>query len=274
MTRLALLLVGLSVAALPLVAQQSDAPRFEVGSIKARTADDTTQFWVSFEPGRFVTVNAPLTMWLGQVYPTQSGRIEGRPPWLGTRGFDINAKAEGEPSREQMLEMLRSLLRDRFKFASHYEERQEDTFALVYNHPQRVLGPQLRRVDVDCAARVAAEKSGNPPPPMPNAPNGMPVCRTLNISGSLTSGGMTMSAIASALTLGAGPTRPVVDKTELSGYYEVTLKYFDGPPEARGVNDQPDFFTAVREQLGLRLDSQKSPVRVLVIDSIQLPTPD
>ena len=83
-----------------------------------------------------------------------------------------------------------------------------------------------------------------------------------------------MSAIASALSLGAGPTRPVVDKTELSGYYEVTLKYFNGPPEARGVNDQPDVFTAVREQLGLRLDPQKAPVRVLVIDSIQLPTPD
>ena len=270
MTRLGALLVLIAATVVPL---SSQTLRFDVASIKPRSPDDQTSFRVSFEPGgRFVTVNAPLTMWLGQVYPTQAGRIEGRPPWLGTRGFDINAKAEGDPSREQMLEMLRALLRDRFKFASHYDEREEDTFALVYNNPQRTLGPQLRRIDVDCAARAAAEKAGNPPPPLPNAPNGMAVCRTLSISGSLTSGGMTMAAIANSLTFGA--RRPVIDTTGLQGYYEVTLKWFDGPPEARGVNDQVDLFTAVREQLGLRLESRKSPVRVLVIDRIELPMPD
>ena len=272
MTRLMLLVVLGVLSGLPLAAQ-SDSVRFEVASIKPRTANDQTPFRVSFEPGgRFVTVNAPLTFWLGQVYPTEAGRIEGRPPWLGTQGFDINAKAEGDPSREQLLEMLRSLLRDRFKFAAHYEMREESTFTLVHHHPQRVLGSQLRPVDVDCAARAAAEKAGNPPPPLPNGANGVPPCRTRNISGALTSGGMTLSALASALSFGAG--RPVVDATGLGGYYEVTLKYFDGPPEARGVNDQVDFFTAVREQLGLRLEPQKSSLRVLVIDRLEQPTPD
>ena len=186
---------------LTLAAQSESNLRFEVASIKARTADDTTPFRVSFEPGgRFVTVNAPLTFWMGQVYPTQSGRIEGRPASFGTEGFDINAKAEGDPSREQMLEMLRSSLRERFKLAVHYEPREEDTFALVRNSPER-LGPRLRPIDVDCAARAAAEKAGNAPPPLPPA-NGAAACRTLSISGSITSGGMTIPALARSLEFG------------------------------------------------------------------------
>jgi uncharacterized protein (TIGR03435 family) len=56
--------------------------------------------------------------------------------------------------------------------------------------------------------------------------------------------------------------------------YEVTLKYFDGPPEKRGLTDQVDFFTALREQLGLRLEPKRRPVQVLVIDHIERPTPD
>ena len=83
---------------------------------------------------------------------------------------------------------------------------------------------------------------------------------------------MTVSALAKALEFGA--TRPIVDRTGLTGHYEVTLKYFGGPPENRGVNNEVDFFTAVREQLGLRLEPQKNPVQVLVIDHIERPTPD
>lgn len=201
MTRLGLLLVLIAATGLPLTSQEL---RFDVASIKARPTDDTTQFRVSFEPGgHFVTVNAPVTFWIAQVYPNPSGRLEGAPAWLSRQGFDISAKAEGNPSPGQLLEMLRGLLRDRFKFASHYEEREENSFALVHNHPQRVLGPQLRRTDVDCDARAAAEKAGNPPPPLPNAPNGIPVCRIRSTSGSVISGGMTVSALANALAFGA-----------------------------------------------------------------------
>jgi uncharacterized protein (TIGR03435 family) len=214
-------------------------------------------------------VNAPLTALLPQLYPAT--RIEGRPSWLGTDGFDISAKAAGNPSREQMLEMLRALLRDRFKFAAHYEMREDDTFTMTRADPQR-LGPGLRPISVDCAARAAAVKAGEPVPQLPDAPNGMPVCRTLNMSGSLTSGGMTAATLANALSGSA--RRPVFDQSGLTGHYEVTLKYFDGPPENRTVSDQVDFFTAVREQLGLRLEAQRRPVQVIVIDHIERPTPD
>ena len=266
-----LAIVALAIGS-PLVAQQA-TPAFDVASIKARSANDTSALrFPSFEPGgRFVMVNAPVTALMPLLYPSPSGRIEGRPSWLGTDGFDITAKAEGEPSREQMLEMLRTLVKERFKLAVHYETREEDTFALVRTSSERV-GPQLRALDVDCTARAAAARAGNPVPPLPPAANGIPACRTLNASGALTSGGMSLSELATALSGWA--RRPVFDKTGLPGHYEVTLKYFDGPPEQRGINDQVDLFTAVREQLGLRLEPQRNPVQVLVIDHIERPTPD
>src|SRR5262245_29269467 len=81
--------------------------RFDVASIKPRTSDDQTPFRMSFEPGgRFVAVNIPLSFLLAQLYPVPSGRMEGRsswPSWFGTDGFDIIAKAEGDPSRAEML---------------------------------------------------------------------------------------------------------------------------------------------------------------------------
>jgi uncharacterized protein (TIGR03435 family) len=257
------------------LAQQpaSGSLQFEVASIKPRSSDDSTPFRISFEPGgRFIAVNVPLTFLFPQLYPVPSGRIEGRPSWLGTHGFDITAKADGDPSREQMLEMLRSLLRDRFKLVVHYETREEDTFALVVADREGRLGPQLRRIDVDCTARAAAAGPARPVAPLPPAGNGAPACRTSHFNGSLTSGGMTIAALANALQSRA--TRPVVDKTGLTGHFEVTLKYFDGLPESRRINDEVDFFTAVREQLGLRFEPQRSPVRVLVIDRIERPTPD
>lgn len=260
-----------SVMTASLAAQQSDSLRFEVASVKARTADDRTPFRVAFEPGgRFVTVNAPLTFWIGQVYPTQTGRIEGRPPWFGTQGFDINAKAEGEPSREQMLEMLRSLLRDRFKLAVRYETREEDTYALRRINADR-LGPNLRPIAIDCTARSAALGRGETPPDLSPASNGIPACRTSSVVGAFRSGGISIADLTRMLTSDA---RAVVDKTGLSGHFEMELTYFDGPPERRGVNDAVDFFTAVREQLGLRLEPERNPVRVLVVDHIELPTPD
>jgi len=260
-----------SVTVASLAAQQSDSLRFEVASVKARTADDRTAFRVAFEPGgRFITVNAPLTFWIGQVYPTQTGQIDGRPPWLGTQGFDINAKAAGEPSREQTLEMLRSLLRDRFKLAVHYEMRDEDAWALRRVNSDR-LGPNLRPINVDCTARAAAVARGETPPALPPASNGLAACRTSSPVGNLKSGGISIADLTRMLRHDA---RAVIDKTGLSGHFEMELTYFNGPPEQRGLNDPVDIYTAVREQLGLRLDRERNPVRVLIIDRIELPTPD
>jgi uncharacterized protein (TIGR03435 family) len=257
------------IASISLLAAQSIAElRLEASSVKSRSVDDTTPFRVSFEPGRFVTVNAPLSFWFTQVYPNPNLRVEGQPSWFGMNGFDINAKAEGVPSRDQMLRMLRSLLMDRFKLAVHYETRDEDTFALVRENPTR-LGPQLRPTNVDCTARAKARSEGQVMPALPAAANGADACRTLATSAGIVSGGLTVSELANNLASLAG--RPVIDKTGLTGHYEVTLKVFNGPPEQHGAIDDVDFFTAVREQLGLRLVAEKNAVQVLVIDHIERP---
>jgi len=83
---------------------------------------------------------------------------------------------------------------------------------------------------------------------------------------------MTVEEVARTLSVAAD--RPIVDRTDLRGYFEVTLKFFDGPPERRGINDDMDLFTALREQLGLKLVPEREPVDVLVIDRIERPTED
>jgi uncharacterized protein (TIGR03435 family) len=260
------LIATVSVSAAP---QSGPASQFEAVSIKPRSAEDATPLRIGFEVGRFVTVNAPLTFWMNQVYPNPSGRVEGQPLWLGTVGFDINAKADGTPAREQMLDMLRSMLRDRFKLAVHYETREEETFALVRDNTQR-LEPQLKLTRIDCTAIRNAQSEGQAVPPLPPAANGQAACRTLSTSDGIVSGGMTIAELASTLRFAAA--RPVIDKTGLAGHYEVTLKFLDGGPERRDLNGDVEVFTALREQLGLRLIPEKSGVRVLVIDHIERPS--
>ena len=271
----------------------SATPQFEVASVKPNKSGPGPQR-IGIQPGgRFTATNIPvrdlISLAYGQPQPLPNFQIIGGPGWIASDRFDITAKAEGDLPPEaigpptQMFLMLRSLLADRFKLVAHEETRDQPIYALRLDRADGKLGPNLRPATVDCAALRGARRGA--PPPAPPPPGQAPPCGMMMGPGRIMSGGMPIENLTNALARLV--SRVVVDRTGLTGGYEATIEFTPDqsqlPPGGLanlppGVPappvDGPSLFTALKEQLGLRLDSDHAPVRVLVIDSIEPPTPD
>jgi uncharacterized protein (TIGR03435 family) len=207
-----------------------------------------------------------------------SEQFVGGPDWIRTEAWDINAVATITPTRTQFAEMTRNMLLDRFKVRVHREQREIPVFALLVAREDRRLGPQLTSVNVDCAAyKEAFERGRATPSPPPDLSKPMPpqTCDTLLSSradGTYIAGrAVDMSVVAR--TLVAQVNAPVVNRTGLPGLYDFDLRFVSNPA-ALSSADGVGIETALREQLGLRLERQRSPMEVLVIDSAERPTPD
>jgi uncharacterized protein (TIGR03435 family) len=277
MTRLPLLVALLAVAVLPLTAQTP--PRFEVASVKVNTSGDGTTRFGPQPGGRFAMTNGPLRLLLAFAYVPEQREILGLPDWADTARYDVTAKGADAASAEDMRVMVRSLLADRFGLRLHYEMRDRDVYRLVRLRDDGTLGPQLRPVDVDCnALRDQILKGQLKQNEVGQATNGVRLCVT---SGNITktargwmrsmkSGGSPISALLAEVGQRAG--RVIVNETNLTGFYEYTLEYAgEDQPDA---SDLPSIFTALQEQLGLRLVPDRRAVEVIVIDSVSRPTPD
>jgi uncharacterized protein (TIGR03435 family) len=159
----------------------------------------------------------------------------------------------------------------------HRETREMDIFALVLVKPGGVPGPKMKPTAQDCAALAAAMNRGEKTPAAD--PSGLPMCSIQGSPGRLRFGGLPAASLASAF---AGPAgRMVVDRTGLSGSWDFELTYAiegrggpGGGDAAPADPNAPSFFTAIQEQLGLKLEPTKGPVDVVVIDSIEKPTED
>jgi uncharacterized protein (TIGR03435 family) len=194
---------------------------------------------------------------------------DGLPDWTKTERYDIIAKPapDSHPTREQRAEMLRNLLIERFKLAWHVEERVRDGFALVLARSDGRLGPQLKKSTFTCG-----RPSPNAPPPKTLADLTDP-CRSLVGTGSIESTGTSLDQLAGNLRGAAGGV--VNNRTGLDGVYSVNLRYSESQADPTAPpDDAPSIFTAVQEQLGLKLVPEKTKVRIFVVDHIERPTPD
>ena len=202
----------------------------------------------------------------------RGGAIIGAPSWFDSERYNIEAKANGDPPREQMILMLQSLLADRFKLTVHHETRQLPVYALVLTKPGKT-GPQLK-------AHPGDAKCISVPQPDPGPGKAMPAyCNDFRV-GAGASGGLHETAHATTMdrfpaTLGQQVDRPVVDQTGLSGVFDVDLEFTS---QRAAVDTQaagpPLIFTAIQEQLGLKLEPTTAPVDVIVIDHIEKPSPN
>jgi uncharacterized protein (TIGR03435 family) len=272
----------------------SDTPAFEVASIKPNNSGDG-RVMMQNQPGRFTATNVTLKLMIRNSYQLQDFQISGGPDWISSAHFDIVAKidagdaaamtpmAPGQgqgPNRLQL--MIRSLLADRFKLAVHTETKDQPIYALVLARSDGRLGPSLKKSETDCAALMAARGRGPIAPPQPGAP--MP-CGIRIGMGNMAVGGSTLGQFANSLGMFVG--RIVQDRTGLAGAYDINLTWTpdqmpqrppgapgDQPIRANGVDidpNGPSIFTAVQEQLGLKLDAQRGPVEMLVIDRAEKP---
>jgi uncharacterized protein (TIGR03435 family) len=255
---------------------------FEVASVKPNKSGDQ-RVMIQMPPnGRYTATNVALRMLLRQAFDVQDFQIVGGPNWLATDRFDIVAKPpEGMTRPEEMRLLLRALLADRFKLVAHNETREMPIYSLVVARADGKLGPKLSAAKVDCDARFAAARRGGPPPAFP-AP-GQPVeCGFMAAPGNMNVGGMPMLELARFLSPMVG--RIVIDKTSLQGRYDFQMTY---APEGRGFGpgpagpdappvdpNTPSLFTALQEELGLKLESERGPVDVVVIDRVEQPSED
>lgn len=284
-------------------------PAFEVASVKPSNPDPGPlgQIPRVMPPlgGRFTAMNVPLRMFVRMAYSLQDFQLVGGPAWMATTRFDIVAKAEdgAAPAMDALSPMLRTLLAERFALKAHTETRELPTYALVVARDDRKLGPALRPSTTDCsnaqaetqkrlealargglsALTAVMPKPGEVVPCAlsPLIPAGGPAAGF-----GLRANGLPLNALAALLTSLTG--RTVRDQTGLAGLYDweatfdpqvmLALASQAGVNLPAGISlppsDSPSLLTALREQLGLKLDSTRGPVDVLVIDDVQMPTPD
>jgi len=283
---------------------QSAAPGFEVASVKPSNPNPSGPLgaapMVLPALGRLTAANVTLRMLIMAAYQKQPFQIAGGPEWQNSLKFDINARAEdGSASTDTTLAMLQALLADRFKLKAHTETREVPIYALVVARDDGRLGPKLKPSTDDCPdwkvqqqRQLEAIAKGGiggltammPKPgesarcmivPQPGVPGGIGMRGT----------GQSMELVTLLLTQLTG--RPVVDKTGLKGLFDWDIEIglqalmdlyaelgVPVPPLPPGLPESRSIMTMLQEDLGLKLDSQRGPGEVLVIDSAELPTPD
>jgi uncharacterized protein (TIGR03435 family) len=260
------------------MAQDAKRLEFEVASIKP-AAPDARGRSIRPSPGGRVNIgNMPVKEMITLAWRIQPYQIVGGPPWLESAGFDISAKAAETLKEGDIQLMVQSLLEDRFQLAHHSETRELPTYALVMARKDGKLGPRLTETKEGSCQQLDPSRPAAPPEP------GKPLPRNC---GQMQAGlrmikavGIQMQLLVPMLSRLLG--RTVVDKTGLKGMYDIDVEWtFDqsivlqGPPNApKPVSDGsgPSIFTALQEQLGLKLESRKGRVEVFVIDRAEKPS--
>jgi uncharacterized protein (TIGR03435 family) len=261
----AVVVIGMLAVSLP---AQELKPAFEVASVR-RAVPGTTGGRVQFLPDRFVAENVPLDFLLQQVYGVRAFQILAAPPWKAIiedgrdSRYQIQAKADDAATPDQVKEMVKALLADRFGLRLHKETRELPVYALT---------------QVSGGAKGAREANG--------PPGGI----TLIANGWIRGRGVTVPHLVE--TLSRSVDRPIVDRTNLTHVLDFDLTW---TPLATGAAESatgcpsdfqemasrmkvilpsncPSIFTALQDQMGLRLNAQNAPLDVLVIDAVQQPT--
>jgi uncharacterized protein (TIGR03435 family) len=263
---------------------EAPLPSFEVASVKPNHSGTSRRFFSFGDPGRFTATNVTAKMIIEFAYNVKDFQLSGGPSWINSEGYDINAKVDDSLAEqlqklplEQRLDqnrlMLQPLIADRFKLKLTRETKELPVNALVVAKG----GPKL----TSTAFTPPDPSSSNPATP----PNGPGI--GFNGIGKLVATDMPVSALADVLPMQADlGGRMILDQTGLAGKYDFTLQWTPVNPvmtiggvtlpplpgAAAPVPDGPSIFTAIQEQLGLKLESTKGPVDTIVIDHVEEPS--
>jgi len=257
------LLEQIPVIPAPPPAQRTGRPEFEAASIRPNRAGDLNTTRSVLSPGgTYMGTNQPARSLILQAFGIRGIQLTSGPKWIEdyfSGSYDVTARAAGPASRDELMLMLQAFLEERFKLKYHWETRELPVFALVVASKGK-LGPDIRE--------TAGETRLNP---------------VRGAAGLMEGTNATMADLASYLS--AGPTgrdgRMVLDRTGVTGRFDFKLEWSpEEPPRvpgtdvliARPPSNAPSLTTALEEQLGLKLESSRGPVQVMVIDSIERPS--
>ena len=266
-----------------------DRPSFEVASVKPNTSAGPNQIRVGMPGnGRFSINNMPLAELIRFAYELQPFQLTGGPDWINSQRFDVTATTGAQSGPPLVRQMLQSLLAERFNLAVHTETKDMAIYEMVLARGDRRLGEKMRVAGPDCAPLTMPPGMQPPPPPPAGAmargtpPPGAPGCPTVFGNGFLSARRTSMEQLARNLSRTV--RRIVVDKTALTGFYDMDLEFMpDGPLPAQAPGapqfpnpnpDAPSIYTALQEQLGLKLESARGRVETMVIDRVEPLIPD
>jgi uncharacterized protein (TIGR03435 family) len=268
--------IVVAFAGVAVVAQQPK-PTFEVASVRASSPGNLSEINYEFRPERFVGRMLPLRALIAIAHASEGRepameRIVGGPAWVDTVLFDIQATTGSPAPPRTMRLMLQTLLEERFGLWLVSEQRMMDAYALVVARSDGRLGPQLKPAQVkDCSQLTFDQRRER------RCGDGAYVDKetmTRYVYGSDKDIDGFISHVISVA--GTSVSRPIVNRTGLTGRfdYEVQSNALEGrlSPSAAEPPRAPEFFTALREQLGLRLEPVRAPISVLVIDAVHEPT--
>src|SRR5689334_19364490 len=282
------LMLGLCVlAASAVVVAQESSPKpddaageggtFEVATLKMNKSGERGGGIRRLPGGRVTVTNMAARQLVAFAYGIQGPFLIGGPSWMADDKFDVTAKMEGNPEwggigtrrPDPITIAMRKLLADRFKLKVHTEMRELDAYALVLVKPG-TTGPALEPSPTDCKALLEQARQGKLPPPQGPPDFSKPIpCSIAGRFGQLLFDGFPMAQAASMFMNQAG--RPVVDRTGLTGNWQFIMTFAQerpigapAPPNEQALPDPnaPSFFTAIQEQLGLKLESTKAPFEV------------
>jgi uncharacterized protein (TIGR03435 family) len=243
---------------------------FEVASVKPTVGREPVS--VEFQPGgRFRAINADVFSLIALSYargalPFFPSQIVGAPEWTRLEHYDITAKVSDQLAatdaaglQAKLPAFIQTLLENRFKLRVHRENREQQIYVLQRARKDGAFGPTLRR-GVDCAPNAAVDALSS----------FLGDCRlgARVTPGHITGRSIPLAQLVTLLSLSVG--RAVVDETGLEGVFEVDLEW--SPDQA--ATDKPSLFTAIQEQLGLKLESTRRSADVLVIERVERPMPD
>ena len=233
-------------------------PAFEVATIKPSKPDQPGKGF-RMNGRNFSTINTSLSDLITFAYDIQAKQIVGAPAWAESDRYDLGGKPEGEgaPSSRQLKIMVQKLLVDRYKLTFHRDKKELS----VYTINVAKTGAKLTKSEAD--------------------PSSLPGLGFRGL-GTFVARNATMADFATVMQTTA-LDRPVLDQTGLPGHYDFTLNWrpdefqFQGlgvkmPPPSADAEADPDLFTAIQQQLGLKLESTKAPAEVLVIDHVEKPS--
>jgi uncharacterized protein (TIGR03435 family) len=245
-------------------------PEFEVASLKPNHSGNPGFSIVPLPGGKLNATNISLKRLIAVAYSITDFQIFGNVPWLESERYDMEARAPGPAALPQLRLMLQPLLADRFKLKFHRENREMRIFTLTQAKPGS-FGPGLVEIPGgECSAETTQQ---------PALPNGTP-CGVVNMgSGRISGQRGRVAQLCDRLSTLLSVT--VVDKTGLQGNYNITMTWTPDPETETLLNGShppasdvpgPSVFTAIQEQLGLKLTAGKGPVSVVVIDSVEKAT--
>ncbi|QEE30285.1 TIGR03435 family protein [Terriglobus albidus] len=275
----------------PSAAKQNDALRFDVASIRENKSPDGISSNVPLGPGNvysptgglFLGKNIPLLSYIAFAYRMTDGQLTSframAPEWVRNDRFDIQARTDkNDVTKDELRLMMRSLLKERFNLAVHYESREVTVYALKQVKPGQT-GPKLQPHPANSPCPTTLPDKEPTPPSAGN--DGLPeTCggilllpasapHRFNLGGR----NVPISLLANSFTGWGALDHPVVDQTGLSGGYDFTLEYTPDPTQSAtsqnaAEDSGPMFREALKQQLGLKLESEKSDIQVIILDHI------